>query len=131
DGSLGMSAGELETLARLDIPAVLIHFNNACFGWIKALQALHSRSRFYSVDFTAGNPCLVAEGFGLKALRAETAEELEEALDEAFATKGPVFLDVATESEVVELPPVATWLNAAEKLGRRQEQPENGEKESP
>ena len=36
-----MSAGELETLARLHVPAVLIHFNNGCFGWIKTLQALH------------------------------------------------------------------------------------------
>ena len=53
DGSLGMSAGELETLVRLKIPAVLIHFNNGCFGWIKALQALHSKGKFLSVDFTA------------------------------------------------------------------------------
>src|SRR5438874_1246301 len=43
DGSLGMSAGELETLSRLQIPAVLIHFNNACFGWIKALQRVVDR----------------------------------------------------------------------------------------
>ena len=116
DGSLGMSAGELETLARLKIPAVLIHFNNSCFGWIKALQSLHAKSKFFSVDFTPGNPALVAEGFGLKARRVETPAELEDALDEAFASDGPFFLDVLTESEVMEIPPVVTWLKAAEKL---------------
>ena len=116
DGSLGMSAGELETLARLKIPAVLIHFNNSCFGWIKALQALHSQEKFYSVDFTAGDPALVAEGFGLKSFRVENTADLEAYLDKAFASDLPVFLDVNTESEVSELPPVYSWLKTAGKL---------------
>ena len=65
DGSLGMSAGELETISRLNIPVVLIHFNNSTFGWIKALQRLHSRGKYFSVDFNANDPAKVAEGFGL------------------------------------------------------------------
>ncbi|MEM8855964.1 MAG: thiamine pyrophosphate-binding protein, partial [Pseudomonadota bacterium] len=35
DGSFGMTVGELETLVRLAIPAILILFNNGHFGWIK------------------------------------------------------------------------------------------------
>ncbi|MBW2016685.1 MAG: thiamine pyrophosphate-binding protein [Deltaproteobacteria bacterium] len=115
DGSLGMAAGELETLARLEIPAVLIHFSNACFGWIKALQALHSKGKFYSVDFTRGDPVLVAEGFGLKALRIEDPKNLDGYLEEAFACDRPVFLDVIAESEASHLPPVFSWQKAAEK----------------
>lgn len=117
DGSFGMSAGELETLARLRIPAVLIHFSNGGFGWIKALQALHGRGKSLSVDFIAGNPALVAEGFGLKAFHIDTVSELEKGLEEAFASDEPVFLDVVTESEMTELPPVYSWLKAVE--GRR------------
>jgi acetolactate synthase-1/2/3 large subunit len=113
DGSLGMSAGELETLARLKIPAVLIHFNNSAFGWIKALQKLHSREKYFEVDFTPGNPCLVAEGFGLKALRVESPLELEDCLGRAFSMEGPTFIDVKTEPEVETLPPVFSWLKAA------------------
>lgn len=119
DGSLGMSAGELETLARLQVPAVLIHFNNGCFGWIKALQALHSEGRFFSVDFTPGNMATVAEGFGLKAFHIETPGELEEGLDKAFSVQEPVFLDIVTESLLKEVPPVYSWLQAAEKRRRR------------
>lgn len=116
DGSMGMSAGELETLVRLGIPAVLIHFNNGCFGWIKALQRLHSKGKFLSVDFTSPQDmALVAKGFGLRALHIETPAELEEGLDEAFSTEAPVFLDVVTESLLTELPPVYSWLKAAEK----------------
>lgn len=113
DGSLGMSAGELETLTRLGVPAILIHFNNGCFGWIKALQSIHSKGRFLSVDFTTGDMAKVAKAFGLTAFRVETPDQLELALDKAFATAGPVFLDVVTESEVSELPPVHSWLTAA------------------
>ena len=123
DGSLGMSAGDLETLVRLNIPAVLIHFNNASFGWIKALQALHCKGKFLSVDFTAGDMARVAEGFGLKALHIESPEELEAGLDEAFAAKTPVFLDVVTESELSELPPVYSWLKKAGRLGNNPSAP--------
>jgi len=115
DGSLGMSAGDLETLARLHIPAVLIHFNNASFGWIKALQALHSDEKFFSVDFTPGEPKLVAEGFGIKALKICSLQELGDGLDQAFASEGPFFLDIASEPLVSDLPPVYSWQKAQEK----------------
>jgi acetolactate synthase-1/2/3 large subunit len=112
DGSLGMSAGELETLARLNVPAVLIHFNNSSFGWIKCLQKIHSREKYHSVDFTPGNPAMVASGFGLKAIEATTPEELDAGLDKAFATDGPVFIDLVSEPEVDQVPPVYTWMKA-------------------
>lgn len=115
DGSLGMSAGELETISRLQIPAVLIHFNNSTFGWIKALQHLHSDEKYFSVDFNANDPAKVAEGFGLSAYRVNSPEELSQALVEAFSGQKPVFLDVVTEPEVQNLPPVYTWLEHAKK----------------
>lgn len=115
DGSLGMSAGELETLSRYNIPALLVHFNNASFGWIKALQAMHSEERFFSVDFNAGDPLKVAEGFGLAALSIKNLSELEDGLDEAFKSEQPFFLDIHTESEAIELPPVYSWQKASSK----------------
>ncbi len=117
DGSLGMATGDLETLARLNIPAVLIHFNNGSFGWIKALQALHCEGKFLSVDFTTGDMAHVAEGFGLTAFHVEKPDELGRRLNEAFASQNPVFLDVVTESELSELPPVYSWRKLAEEIG--------------
>ena len=49
DGSFGISAGELETIARLHLPVTLIVLNNASYGWIKAGQKQLS-SRYFSVD---------------------------------------------------------------------------------
>ena len=116
DGSLGMSAGELETLVRLNIPAVLIHFNNACFGWIKALQALHADDKFFSVDFSPTDPAKVAEGFGMTAMRVTSPDMLDSVFKTAFSSSGPVFIDVITESEVAELPPVYSWMAKQNKI---------------
>jgi acetolactate synthase-1/2/3 large subunit len=113
DGSMGMSAGELETLARLAVPAILIHFNNACFGWIKALQRLNGPSSFMSVDFTAQDYAAIARGFGLHAIRVESEAELDAALAAAFAHQGPVFVDITVESIAEQLPPVYSWLRKA------------------
>jgi len=114
DGSLGMSAGELETISRLNIPVVLIHFNNSSFGWIKALQKLHSKEKYFSVDFNAHDPAKVAQGFGLKALSIETVEQLIQGLNIAFKSKGPIFLDVKSEPESDDIPPVYSWMQIQE-----------------
>jgi acetolactate synthase-1/2/3 large subunit len=115
DGSFGMSCGELETLSRLNVPAILIHFNNGCFGWIKALQKLHNAEQYLSVDFTGLDAARIAEAFGLKAWRVSTALQLEAALDGAFAHVGPVLIDVVVESIVDELPAVYSWMKATGK----------------
>jgi acetolactate synthase-1/2/3 large subunit len=120
DGSFGMAAGELETLVRLDVPAVLMHFNNGCFGWIKTLQKLHMHGKFMSVDFNPGDMSKVATAWGMNAWRVETPEQLEKALDSAFSQKRPAFLDIVTEPLVYDLPPVYSWMKKAglDPLGR-------------
>lgn len=110
DGSLGMSMGELETIVRLQVPAILINFNNACYGWIKALQRVHGQRELFSVDFTAQDYTAVAKALGLAALRIETAGELEAGLQAAFAYDRPMFLDVVVESIGETIPPVFSWL---------------------
>ncbi len=112
DGSFSMSCGELETLTRLKVPAVLLHFNNGCYGWIKALQKLHNNAEYLSVDFTQLDVARIAEGFGLKGLRASNGDELVTALDQAFAHDGPVLIDIVCESIVDECPPVYSWFKA-------------------
>lgn len=110
DGSFGMCVGELETIARLKVPAILLNFNNATFGWIKALQRVRGNRRPMSVDFTAQDCSAIARAYGIHALRVETAAQLQGAIDAAFAHAGPVFLDIVVESIADVLPPVYNWL---------------------
>lgn len=111
DGSFGMTVGELETLVRLNIPAILILFNNGHFGWIKGLHRLKGHNQCFSVDFTPPRGQAIAEAFDLKAWTAKTADELDKALAEAFAyEQGPCFIDVHVESIAERVPPVYSWL---------------------
>jgi len=111
DGSFGMTVGELETLVRLQVPAILILFNNGVFGWIKGLHRLKGHNQCFGVDFTPPRGQAIAEAFDMKAWTAKNAAEFDAALKEAFAYKlGPCFIDVHVESIADRVPPVYSWL---------------------
>jgi acetolactate synthase-1/2/3 large subunit len=113
DGSFGMSVGELETISRLGLPVILIQFNNACFGWIKVGQELLCEGRYFGVDFSADTDhAAIARGFGLRGVRVEKPEDVEPALREALSANQPTFIDVLTEPETTELPPVEKFHRA-------------------
>jgi acetolactate synthase-1/2/3 large subunit len=118
DGSFGMSAGELETVARLALPVTLVQFNNACFGWIKVSQELFHRGRTFGVDFSKETDHAgIARGFGLHGVRVEDPEDVEPALRKALASEVPTFIDIVTECETTELPPVEKFLRAQRERG--------------
>ncbi|WP_429819851.1 thiamine pyrophosphate-binding protein [Ensifer sp. B1-9] len=111
DGSFGMTVGELETLVRLQVPAILILFNNGTFGWIKGLHRLKGHNQCFGVDFLAPRGQAIAEAYGLKAWTAKTGAELDKALVEAFDYDlGPCLIDVHIESIADRVPPVYSWL---------------------
>jgi acetolactate synthase-1/2/3 large subunit len=112
DGSFGMSGTELETIGRLNLPVTLIHFNNGAFGWIKMLQHLYFDDRFFGVDFTVVDYAKIAEGFGVRGVAVEHPDQIEDAIGEAVRRNGPTFIDVRTESELTEVPPVHAWAKA-------------------
>lgn len=119
DGSFGMSVGELETITRLNLPIVLLHFNNGTFGWIKELQHLYHDQRYFSVDFNPVDYSAIARGFGLKAWHVSDPADLERAMQEALADGGPCFIDIVTASQLTETPPVHAWLEAVAGSGAR------------
>jgi acetolactate synthase-1/2/3 large subunit len=121
DGSFGMSAGELETIARLRLPVTILQFNNSCFGWIKTLQCLYHGGRYVSVDFSPDTDhAAIARGFGLQGLRIERPDDLGPAIRKAVRSDRATFIDVVTESEETEVPPVHKWQQAVEERERGQ-----------
>ena len=111
DGSFGMTTGELETLVRLHVPAILILFNNGVFGWIKGLHRLRGHNQCFGVDFTPPKGQAIAEAFDLTAWTATSASEFDQALAAAFSHKtGPCLIDLHIESIADRVPPVYSWL---------------------
>lgn len=113
DGSFGISAGELETYGRLDIPATIIIFNNGAFSWIEAGQQSYDEFSF-GVEFGSLEYASIAEEFGVSGFAVESAEEFEPQLRAAVETDGPALVDVPTQPlpDLDDVP--VNWLDPEE-----------------
>jgi len=109
DGSFGISAGELETIVRLELPVTLIVLNNSSYGWIKAGQKQFGE-KYYSVDFSQANHARIAEAFGMRGLRVEEPRELHAALEEGLSSSGPILLDILVQPLEEAKAPVSKWV---------------------
>ena len=93
DGGFLFSAQDLETAVRLNLNIVHIIWNDGHYDMVKFQEEMkYGKSagvNFGPVDFVK-----YAESFGAKGLRVEKAQDLAKTLDEAFATNGPVIVDV-------------------------------------
>ena len=96
DGGALMNIQELETAVRLGLNVVVLIFRDDAYGSIRMKQ-LTRYGRELGVAF--GNPDFVrlAEAFGATGVRIEGAGELIPALKTAFASRGPVVVDVPVD----------------------------------
>jgi acetolactate synthase-1/2/3 large subunit len=96
DGGFLFSAQELETAVREKLNIVHIIWNDGHYDMVKFQEEMkYGKSagvNFGSVDFVK-----LAESFGAKGLRVESADDLGKVLDEAFETKGPVVVDIPVD----------------------------------
>jgi acetolactate synthase I/II/III large subunit len=110
DGSFGFTAGELETIVRLNVPLAMVVIGNGGYGWIKAGQRSGFGERYYSVDFSPGQHAQIAEAFGVRAWRVEQPQELRPALGAALAAKGPALVDIVAQPLHEARAPVSEWV---------------------
>ena len=108
DGSFGISAGELETIARRSVPVTLIVLNNASYGWIKAGQKALSGD-YFSVDFSRSDHAAIAEAYGILGLRVENPGDLRATLSQALTSDGPVLVDIIVQPLEEARAPVSKW----------------------
>ena len=100
DGSLGMTLGELETVAREKLPICIVVMNDRGYGNIRQEQIVHFAGRTVGVDFTDVNYAAVARASGLEGVRVDTAEALGEAVQAAFASQRPWLVEALIDPEV-------------------------------
>ena len=110
DGSFGFTSGELETIARLRVPVVMIVISNSVYGWIKAGQKAGFGERYFSVDFSETRHADVAEAFGVKAWRVEDPEHLTATLSRAVEHGGPCLVDLVCQPLHEARAPVSEWV---------------------
>jgi acetolactate synthase-1/2/3 large subunit len=104
DGGFAHSWAELETLRRLDLPIVLLILNNGILGFQKHAEDILFGDHTVACDFAPVDHAAIARACGIQGVRIESEDALSSALDEAFAGKGPVLLDVMTDPDAA--PPI-------------------------
>ncbi|MCJ7732626.1 thiamine pyrophosphate-binding protein [Candidatus Bathyarchaeota archaeon] len=120
DGSFGLAAAELETIARLGFNNNIIVVNNSSFGWIRAEWRLSYGPEYvdFATNFRDVDYVKIAEGFGLNANRITKPEELG-SLKELFNSDEPSFTELVLQPEDKLVPPVPSWIKKAQKEGIR------------
>lgn len=110
DGSFGFTCGELETLARYNLPITMVVVSNGTYGWIKAGQKSGYNARYFSVDFQVTDHAAVAAAFGVKSWRVTEPSELGKILEQALAHDGPALVDVLCQPLQEAKAPVSEWI---------------------
>jgi acetolactate synthase-1/2/3 large subunit len=92
DGGLMMVAAELETVARLRLPILIVVFNDAALSLIEVKQ---EQRGFEGVSMRYAGPDLpaLARAFGLRAFTATDEATLSQALIGAQTAPGPALID--------------------------------------
>ena len=95
DGSFVMNSQELATCYDENLAVKTIIVNNGGHGMVRQWQGIIYKERYCAIDFK-GSPDFVklAEAYGCAGIRATKPAELLPALEKAFATPGPVVVDV-------------------------------------
>ena len=106
DGSFGMNLNEMATAVANKIPLVILLMNNGVLGMVRQWQTLFFDKHYSNTMLDARQTDFVklAEAFGAQASRALTLEELDAALEKAFACDGPYLIDCAIDKDEFVLP---------------------------
>jgi acetolactate synthase-1/2/3 large subunit len=100
DGSLGMSLGELETLARVGGKVCIVVLNDSSYGNIRQEQVLHFNGRTIGVDFGTVDFGMVARGMGVDGEVVTSLEVLKSRVAEVLAGSTPAVIDVPIDRDV-------------------------------
>jgi acetolactate synthase I/II/III large subunit len=102
DGGLLMSLGELETIARLDLPVLVVVMNDASYGAEEKLLS-HKGLDPAIARFPSTNFAEVARALGIPAARLETAADVDRLMPGLADLHGPFLIDARIDqSETAE-----------------------------
>jgi pyruvate dehydrogenase (quinone) len=108
DGGLAMLLGELITLRQQHLPVKIVVFNNGALSFVE-LEMKAAGIPTYATDLDNPDFAAMARAAGLSGIQVAKADELEDALREAFGHDGPALVDVRTARQELTLPPKLTY----------------------
>jgi acetolactate synthase I/II/III large subunit len=94
DGGFGFALNELATMAQHEIPAVVLVFNDSAYGNVKRIQQVDLGGRQIASELRNPDYVKLAESFGVVGRRAETANDLQTAIEESIKANEPTLIEI-------------------------------------
>lgn len=98
EASILMNIQELSTAVQYRLPVKVFILNNEYMGMVRQWQELLHGGR-YSESYSEALPDFVklADAYGMKGLRAQKPDQLDDVIDEMLAHDGPVIADICVD----------------------------------
>jgi acetolactate synthase-1/2/3 large subunit len=104
DGSIQMNIQELGTAVQYNVDIKVVILNNYYLGMVRQWQERFYQERYSYSAMSVPNFVKLADAYGAKGFRIEKSRELAATMKEAFATPGPVLIDVVIPKEEAVMP---------------------------
>ena len=93
DGSFQMNLQELITVVKYQLPIKIAILNNGYLGMVRQWQELFYQGRYSEVKMISPAFSQLALAYGVEGLKAQTDEETQKIIAEAFQRTGPVLME--------------------------------------
>ena len=94
DGGFMYNVQELSTMARFNIPLVVVVFDDGAYGNVRRIQQMRFNDHVIGSELRSPDWVRMSESFGVAATRATDPQELRRALRRAFADRTPTLIEV-------------------------------------
>lgn len=118
DGGFQMTAAELTTAVQEGANVKIAIMNNNFLGMVRQWQEFFFEKRYSAVNMVTPDFVKLADAHGVPARRVTKREEVDEAIEWARKTKGPVVLEFKVEREDAVYPMVPAGAALHEMLQR-------------
>jgi acetolactate synthase I/II/III large subunit len=116
DGSIQMNIQELGTAVQYNVDIKVIILNNYFLGMVRQWQEKFYDERYSYSAMSVPNFVKLADAYGAHGFRIEKAKDLSRIMKEAFATPGPVLIDVVIPKEEAVMPMIPPGGSMSEML---------------
>lgn len=106
DGGMQMTLEELGTIMQERLEVKIILLNNHFLGMVRQWQELFFNERYSYTEMENPDFVAIARAFRIAARKVSQREELDEAIEEMFATDGPYLLVADVEKSGIVYPMV-------------------------
>lgn len=104
DGGLQMTIQELGTIMQTNLDLKIIVLNNHFLGMVRQWQELFFDERYSETVMQNPDFVMIAKAYNIQGKKIENREELDEAIQDMLAVKGPYLLDVQVETKGMVYP---------------------------